>query len=232
VILPVYFHFDQPADYQMALDEALFRKTAEDQAPGFLRFYTMDVPSATAGYFITLSEWDGPPAVRRLTGGGIVHHGDDLVFSLGLDTRLFPACRRVQASYVKVHSAVQNALLKHLVPAELYSPSSGAAPLGTEGPGTRNLCFERPVPGDLMVGGQKAAGGAQRRRRHHLLHQGSIRLTFGSRRLHPVAFAENVRHSLAALLRIEFRKEELPAGIEEEARLGCRTALPALEERP
>ena len=91
---PVYFNFDLPASLQMAIDQVLFDEFQTDSPKypkAVLRFYSMDAPSVTVGYFSkrkneTLLNGLSRQClvVKRPTGGGVVFHGDDLVFSLVL----------------------------------------------------------------------------------------------------------------------------------------------------
>jgi len=152
----------------MAMDEALLRCSREP----VLRCYHWEHPVVSLGYFTPLVKarrrFGSRDFVRRLTGGGMVAHGDDFTFALVLPNthisgRLHPA-----ESYEQIHSAVAAALVAVGVDAVLGETEVSAR---SSNPG---LCFESPVRHDLICDGKKIAGGAQKRSREGLLHQGTI----------------------------------------------------------
>jgi lipoate-protein ligase A len=67
----------------MALDEVLLAGT--DARPT-LRFYTWTPHALSLGYFQRWADLApriaGTPAVRRFSGGGAIHHADELTFSI------------------------------------------------------------------------------------------------------------------------------------------------------
>lgn len=157
--------FPRPAAMNMALDEALLLTAGGP----VLRIYRWSEPAVSFGYFGSLAEvrslFPTRPLVRRWTGGGIVDHAADWTYSLIFPAGT-PAARLPTAeSYRLIHGALAAALQDAGIPARLAeNPASSAG-----GP-----CFQRPVPSDVMLNGQKIAGAAQRRTRHGLLHQGSV----------------------------------------------------------
>jgi len=114
-----------------------------------------------------------PPGciVRRITGGGAIHHTGELTFSIAapLDHRLYAG--PVPGSYRRVHHVVAAALARHGVHAELR----GAAPALSDRADT-GMCFHHSTPLDLVWEGRKGVGSAQRRRGGRVLHHGSIKL--------------------------------------------------------
>ncbi len=167
---------------QMALDEALL-----DAALPFpcLRIYRWPVgaPSATFGYAQRFAEvravLESPfreRCTRRLTGGGIVLHDDDLTFSivhpLG-DAPWNPA-----ETYRTFHLALAGALRQagvEAVPVPAAAPD--AADRSRPSVEGASQCFREPVAFDLLdAAGRKILGGALRHRRGHALYQGALRL--------------------------------------------------------
>lgn len=182
--------------FQMALDEILFRQmehsnkhlnaiSTQDketcvresylESPAarkpLIRFYFSSEPWVTLGYFSKQTEPDSVRACRRLTGGGRVVHGEDLIFSLIAHKSDDPSFTSVQESYLKIHDTVKGALQSFGIGAEFYDPKADL-PKGGE-------CFVHPITSDLNVAGKKIAGGAQKRSSGMLLHHESIRISEG-----------------------------------------------------
>lgn len=188
----------RPPAANMAMDEALLRTLSEP----VLRFYDWDRPCVSLGYFQPLSEIEGRfpdrALVRRWTGGGAVVHGRDLTFSVIVPRGHALAQQRPADSYVSIHRAVIAALQ---LPGATLVCEIATTPGG--------CCFEKPVPGDIVLKGRKICGGAQRRSRHGLLHQGSISRNPGD----PGFFQR-----LAECLGWNARPEPIPPQVEELAR--------------
>ncbi len=151
------------AAVQMAFDEVLLLASS---AP-VLRLYQWRRPSVSFGYFIRHSTVpdDGREIVRRMTGGGVVEHGEDLTYSL-----IIPAAHPLSEapprhSYRVIHEAISAWLSRRGIAATL-------APAPHDGPA--QVCFQSAAESDILFAGKKIAGAAQRRTRAGLLHQGSI----------------------------------------------------------
>jgi lipoate-protein ligase A len=168
----------------MGLDEALLESR---DAPPTLRMYTWSPDTLSLGYFQKLAEVPaaaaGPGAprvgapgvgavVRRITGGGAIHHAGELTFSItaSLDHPLYRG--PVADSYRRVHAAVAASLRALGVEAG----ERGESALASDRAGT-GLCFHHSTPLDLAWEGRKGVGSAQRRAQGRVLHHGSIKLT-------------------------------------------------------
>ncbi len=156
--------------WNMAVDEALL--TLADQPT--LRLYGWAPHAVSLGYFQRLADFAdlpaGTPIVRRLTGGGAIHHGEELTFSLVLDAELLP--REVAASYALLHDAVIAALAELSVPCERLVQGHGQSPRPTN-----RWCFADAGRDDLVTARGKLLGSAQRRvqqPRPRVLHHGSL----------------------------------------------------------
>jgi lipoate-protein ligase A len=163
--------------FNMGLDEALLE---DELAPPTLRLYTWEPDTLSLGYFQRFAEVpaasgiDGrkPGAlVRRITGGGAIHHVHELTFSL-----VAPATQRlyqgpIAESYKRVHAAIAAALAELGIAAELR----GERALDSDVPAT-GMCFHHSSALDLVWGAKKGVGSAQRRTRGRVLHHGSIKL--------------------------------------------------------
>ena len=149
----------------MAVDEALLRNATERRLP-LLRVYTWMRPAVSFGYFQEFpaglaAKYD---SVRRLTGGGVVYHGDDTTYTV-IVPPVHPLYKMsTAAAYCALHRAVAAAL-------GLQAELCDSAPASPHG---QYECFQKPVSGDVVAEGRKLAGAAQRRTKHGMLHQGSI----------------------------------------------------------
>lgn len=156
----------RPGPEAMAVDEWLL----ETAAMPVLRVYAWQGAWASIGYFGNLPEaraalpdvdW-----VRRWTGGGVVDHRADWTYTVVAPIAEPLAHRRGAESYQQLHQALEETMRLEGLAARL---STGDAQTGAA------LCFENPVPHDLLGGdGRKLAGAGQRRTRQGLLHQGSV----------------------------------------------------------
>lgn len=173
MILPALQFFDDRAAQrsaagQMALDEALLELASEP----VLRVYRWSVPVLSFGYFLSFedaaaAQGEHEGLMRRWTGGGLVHHGSDLPWSLIVPRTAEEALQSTRGAYAALHSALAAALAQCGTATAMHPPES-PAPSG-------GLCFQAPAPGDLLGGdGTKLAGAGQRRNRLGLLHQGTI----------------------------------------------------------
>ncbi len=159
---------------QMAVDELL----VSDFAP-CIRFFNWNMrPQATFGYIqkiaqarAELRDLDINSFTRRMTGGGLVLHKDDLTFSLVFD---LPSRVQPNLIYTALHSAIQDELNKAGFLASVYEGKSDYNPQ-TSGGKVQN-CFTNPVADDLMQGGKKVLGGALRRFDKRVLYQGSLQI--------------------------------------------------------
>jgi lipoate-protein ligase A len=158
------------AAWNMAVDEALLRLATEPT----LRLYGWAPHAVSLGYFQRIGDFadlpPGTPVVRRLTGGGAIHHGDELTFTLALDAELLP--RDVAASYVLLHDAVVAALAATGVASARLPAGHGQSPRPDQ-----RWCFAEAGRDDLVTARGKLLGSAQRRvqrPRPRVLHHGSL----------------------------------------------------------
>lgn len=140
------------------------------EAGATLRFYRFSEPALTVGYGAwPLAHRNLPPksiAVRRITGGGVVSHGEDLNYTLVAPILRNRILSRVRESYVEIHEMARSALCTFGIETEFADGRGSGA--------NSVFCFEQPVFGDLVIGARKVAGAGQKRSRGYLLHQGSI----------------------------------------------------------
>ena len=177
--------------FQMALDEILFRQRVELHAQGhatvpLIRFYYASEPWVSLGY--AYAGWkrfregqpfsedlsglpSGIPLCRRLTGGGRVVHGEDLMFTVIAAKGADESFKSVRVSYWKLHEVLKNALTAMGEPAGFYRCDEELEH-GKD-------CFLYPIATDLRVHQKKVAGGGQKRSEGMLLHQESVQVRRG-----------------------------------------------------
>ncbi len=156
------------AEENMRMDSALLASLQDEP---ILRFYDWVAPSITYGYFLDpalIFKKNSLDLARRPTGGGVLFHMWDLVFSLLIPSSHPLYTLDTVANYKAVHELIGEALKSALGKEVILFQK------GEEGP--PNFCFATPSQYDLMVEGKKIVGGAQRRRRNGFLHQGSVHL--------------------------------------------------------
>lgn len=164
----------EPA-WNMAVDEALLELAT---AP-VLRLYGWRPHAVSLGWFQRLADFADLPAgtcvVRRLTGGGAIHHGDELTFALAVDANRLPD--DLPTGYALVHDAAIAALAAIGVTARRVVAGHGLSAR----PSAR-WCFAEPGAGDVVVDDRKLLGSAQRRiartrdgqPTRRVLHHGSL----------------------------------------------------------
>src|SRR5262245_18831331 len=149
----------------MALDEALLTLA---RAP-VLRVYRWERPAISFGYFgkyaPLAAAWPGRELVRRMTGGGVVPHGEDITYTLVAPNAHPLAQMSAQQSYRTEHARLAEWLTRRGLAASLAPAPAGRG---------HGVCFESPAEADVLATCGKLAGAAQRRTRDGLLLQGSI----------------------------------------------------------
>ena len=229
-----------PPSFNMGLDEALLQ--GEDSPPT-LRFYSWSPDTLSLGYFQRYEDVPGiekaGAVVRRITGGGAIHHVNELTFSFctSEDDPLYAG--KVADSYCRIHDAIAAALKTQGIEAKIRCDSSSDSDL--EGTG---MCFHKSCAQDLVWGGRKGVGSAQRRKDGRVLHHGSIKLGTSSLegdiatlsgsgiRLDPGALAPLLLDSFRENLGLSF-EVGVPSPEERELaqRLGARYLDPAFTKR-
>src|SRR5262249_36174300 len=97
--------WDGEPGWNMALDEALL---AGNEARPTLRFYSWKPHALSLGYFQRWRELApavaaGTPIVRRFSGGGAIHHAEELTFSITAPQEHALFRGEVRRSYERVH---------------------------------------------------------------------------------------------------------------------------------
>ena len=164
--------WDGEPGWNMGLDEALL--ASADPRPT-LRFYTWRPHALSLGYFQSWAELASVAGdtvlVRRFSGGGAIHHADELTFSLAApqEHELFRG--EVRRSYERIHAILAGTFAQLGVAARLRGAEALRSDRAASG-----MCFHRSTPLDLAWDGRKGVGSAQRRSAGRVLHHGSIKL--------------------------------------------------------
>jgi lipoyl(octanoyl) transferase len=170
-----------PADpfTNMALDEALLRSYSFRLSPPTLRIYGWDPAALSLGYSQdAINELDieycdrvDLPFVRRLTGGGIIRHADEITYSLVCSREDLGAPEQAALSY-KVICAFLIMFYKKLGLEAAFACDSAESSETLGEPSV--LCFAAKEKYDIVVNGMKIGGSAQKRSRDVIFQHGSI----------------------------------------------------------
>ncbi|MFT7668400.1 MAG: lipoate-protein ligase A [Planctomycetota bacterium] len=230
-----------PASFNMGLDEALL---LDPTAQPTLRFYSWKPDTLSLGYFQKYAEVQGTESagavVRRITGGGAIHHVNELTYSFvaPLSNALFRG--KIGESYQRIHKAIAVALAEFGVAAKIRGKG---VVLESERTDT-GMCFHKSSCEDLVWNDRKGVGSAQRRKDGRVLHHGSIKLASSklegdiatlqesAGKVDPASLAKLVRECFTKQLGLQF-EVGVPTPEEREIaqKLGVRYIDPAFVKR-
>jgi len=226
----------------MALDEALLESFSAGSSPPTLRLYGWRPATLSLGRYqdaaadldIAKCSADGVSVVRRMTGGGIIYHDDELTYSIvcspadlghvsGVKDGFRHLCAFLLATYHKLglHAAFATEV------------DHGGIVLGARSA----FCFAGREHYDIVVHGKKIGGNAQRRKRNVIFQHGSIPLSScvekALRYLRAPAHGLEHTVSLAELgiaVPLEQLKELLAAAFEEELQVRLHPGAVSVRE--
>ena len=166
----------------MAFDETLLRGYQRYNSPPTLRIYGWKYPSLTLGFSqdptrdldIESCRKRSMPFVRRITGGGIVLHGNELTYSLVCSKEDLGIPARVLSSYKIICSFLISFYKKLGIEAEFACDDPEYESSGE----SSALCFFGKEKYDIVTGGRKIGGSAQKRSRGVIFQHGSIPFRF------------------------------------------------------
>jgi lipoate-protein ligase A len=170
---------DGPAN--MAVDEALLACFDPAASAPSLRFYGWRPPAFSVGRFQDAAQVldldkcrsAGIPVVRRITGGGLIYHADELTYAIVCAPNHIPATSSVKDSFRVLTSFILR-FYEHLglAPAHAVDHYPSGTRLGERTP----LCFAGRESYDILVDGRKIGGNAQRRLKNTIFQHGSLPL--------------------------------------------------------
>jgi len=161
----------------MNFDEKIFNRYLEDNI-GVFRVYRWQRPSFTYGFSqspqsqIDLARCasDGVQIAKRMTGGGILFHNDEITYSFVCSKDDVGELQGVFVSYRNI--------CKFLM--RFYESLGASAEFALQGKnfkersGAHQLCSAAYEKYDLVIGGRKIGGNAQKRKRQVIFQHGSI----------------------------------------------------------
>ena len=169
----------EPADavYNMALDEKIFDRYMEDGIPVF-RVYGWKSASFTYGVSqkpeneidIKRCALDGVQIAKRMTGGGVLFHHNEITYSLvcakediGEPAAVFVSYRKICAFLISFYRSLG---LNASFALEAEDFKILCAP--------HELCSASREKYDIVINGKKIGGNAQKRKRRAVFQHGSI----------------------------------------------------------
>lgn len=165
----------------MAIDEALLRSFDTESSQPVLRLYSWTPPTLSLGRFqkaaevleLERSRGDGVAVVRRVTGGGVIYHADELTYSLVCAPKQIPPASSVKDSF-RVLTGFLLSFYRRLGLEPAYA--ADAAPEGMILGERTAFCFAGKESFDILIDGLKIGGNAQRRLKGVIFQHGSIPL--------------------------------------------------------
>ena len=164
----------------MAVDEALLRHFDPAHSLPVLRLYGWEPPAFSLGRFqkgeealdLERCRAAGVAVVRRITGGGMIYHAEELTYAVVCAPAQIPGGRGVKESFRTL-----TRFLLHFYAGLGLGASWARERHPAEGLGRRTpLCFAGREEYDILVDGRKIGGNAQRRLKDVIFQHGSIPL--------------------------------------------------------
>ncbi len=171
---------ESSARYNMELDEKIFSRYLEDGI-GVCRVDSWERPSFTYGFSqnpqneINLDRCasDGVQIAKRITGGGILFHDDEITYSfacskeeLGEPESVFVAYRNICKFLLRFYASLG---ITPIFARESKNFKARCAP--------HELCSASYEKYDIVIGARKIGGNAQKRKRQVIFQHGSIPLS-------------------------------------------------------
>ncbi len=169
----------------MAIDEALMLSHClHPHTLPVLRFYTWKPAGFSLGYSqdperefnLELMQQDNIYFVRRITGGGIIFHDDELTYSLCCFPQELSFKGGVRESYKYLCAFILEGYRRLGLKADFACQHSFQA-LGR----FHSFCFWGREHYDIVIDERKIGGNAQRRKKNFIFQHGSIPFSFNSR---------------------------------------------------
>jgi lipoate-protein ligase A len=165
----------------MAIDEALLRSFDPATSLPVLRLYGWNPPALSLGRFQKAAEvldlarcrTNEVAVVRRVTGGGVIYHADELTYSLVCAPGQIPPASSIKDSF-RVLTGFLLTFYRSLGVDAAYAID--ALPEGTRLGGRIPFCFAGKESFDILAEGHKIGGNAQRRVKGAIFQHGSIPL--------------------------------------------------------
>lgn len=165
----------------MAVDEALLKHFDPATSLPVLRLYGWNPPAFSLGRFqqasqvldLELCAERGVPVVRRITGGGVIYHAEELTYSIVCAPRHIADASTVKDSFARLCGFLLRTYGRLGFDAGF---AVNHVPAGTRLGERTPFCFAGKEEFDILVAGRKLGGNAQRRTRGVIFQHGSIPL--------------------------------------------------------
>ncbi len=166
----------------MALDEALLSAFDPSLSSPVFRLYGWSPPAFSIGRFQDAEKTLDPgkcrdagiETVRRMTGGGIIYHSDEITYSIVCAQKHICGVRSVKETFRKLCAFLLHVYRKLGLDAGFAVDRD----LRGERLGRRTaICFAGKEEYDIIVDGRKIGGNAQRRIKEVIFQHGSIPLS-------------------------------------------------------
>ena len=163
----------------MAVDEALLNCFKHESSTPVFRIYSWEPPALSLGRFQKAGEvldHDRCQAadvavVRRITGGGVIFHAEELTYSLVCAPHHVPPVASIKESFWVLTSFLIRFYRKlGLEPSYAVESSSRKSSLGEQ----THFCFAGKEAYDILIDSRKIGGNAQRRLKNVIFQHGSI----------------------------------------------------------
>jgi len=166
----------------MALDEALVRSFDPASSSPILRLYGWLRPSLSLGRFQKAREVldlekcldGGVPVVRRVTGGGVIYHADELTYSIVCAPDHIPPATSIKDSFRVLTMFLLDFYRGFGLDAQY---ALDVVPPGAHLGERTDFCFAGRESYDILINGCKIGGNAQRRPKNVIFQHGSIPLS-------------------------------------------------------
>jgi len=160
----------------MALDEALLLDFREGSSP-VLRLYGWEPAAVSVGRFQKVNEFldldkcsaKKIPVVRRITGGGMIYHHNELTYSIVCTPEQLGTGRKPTDAYRKICGFLLEFYRRLGLDAD-FAVNLEQGKLG----GRENFCFAGNEQYDIIIQGKKIGGNAQRWLKNAVFQHGSI----------------------------------------------------------
>jgi lipoate-protein ligase A len=205
------------ASTNMAVDEAILRGYSGGGSPPTFRIYSWQPSAISFGYSQDASRCldlyacrrSGRDVVRRITGGGIIDHQEEITYSLVASAEDLGVTGRVVRSYKTISSFLIEFYRRLGLDAAYACDASDAT--GERFGQASALCYASKEKYDIVIGTKKIGGSAQKRTRGVIFQHGSIPLR------RPAVPTERFLNSGDTLLNSELSNvsPEQPAYLEE-----------------
>lgn len=164
----------------MAFDEAILRGYELYNSPPTLRIYGWQPAGISIGYSqdpdqmldMTRCRRDSMPVVRRITGGGMIVHADEITYSFVASKADLGLSAHVASSYKIVAQFLMKFYKTLGIDADFAHDAASKDTLGAP----TALCFAGREKYDIVVSGKKIGGSAQKRIKDVIFQHGSIPL--------------------------------------------------------